>query len=414
MSSGNLVSVIYAPETVYGVTDTPLSGVTAETARFTSESLSGTPTTTSSTEIRTDRMSGGLVATGLEVGGSLETELAAGQFWDDMFEGAMMEAWTSPAVEATDVTLTPNPLDDQEAQMVITGSYATLTATAGDIVQIVAATGMPVTVQIIEIESDTEARVATKAGELAIVAQSLTLRLPQLLVIGKTQYSYTMAKAYTDVLHAPADTDVHSQTYNGTLVNGFSMSATYGEIVTNNFETVANGYLIEPTTSFEQQIVAAGGTVNPASTTGALNASIDFPLFTGENYEATDFCVESLSVTLTNNLDPSNCIGRAAPTAYTLGTANVAVTVSAYLSDSSYDAFMNKKQNLDPISITVTATNNDGGYAFRVQAAQLVFPDPSSEGQDTQTMIEAAGEGKVGANGESAIVIYKLLGEQGV
>ena len=413
MSSGNLVSVIYAPETVYGVTDSPLSGVTAETARFTSESLSGTPTTTSSAEIRTDRMSGGLIATGLEVGGGIDTELASGQFWDDMFKGAMMSDWTAPVVEATDVTLTPNPADDQEAQMVITGSYATLTAVAGDIVQIVPAAGLPVNVQIIEIETDTEARVATKAGESAIVAQSLTLRLPQHLDIGKTQYSYTFGKSYLDVLHEPADTDVHSQTYNGTLVNGFTLGATYGEIVSNTFELLANGYLIEPTTSLEQQIVAAGGTVTPASTTNALNASIDFPLLTGDSYEATDFCTESINLTFTNNLEPSNCIGEAAPSGYSLGTANITIDVSAYLSDEAYDVFMAKKLNLEPISITFTATNNDGGYAFRIEAAQLAFPDPSSEGQDTQTMINASGEGKVGANGESALVVYKLLGEQG-
>ena len=58
MSSGNLVSVVYVPETAYGIPDTPLSGVTAETARFTSESISGTPTTTTSANIRTDRASG--------------------------------------------------------------------------------------------------------------------------------------------------------------------------------------------------------------------------------------------------------------------------------------------------------------------------------------------------------------------
>ena len=43
MSSGNLVSVIYAPETVYGVEDSPLSTVTANTVRFTSESLIDNP-----------------------------------------------------------------------------------------------------------------------------------------------------------------------------------------------------------------------------------------------------------------------------------------------------------------------------------------------------------------------------------
>ena len=112
MSSANLVEVIYLAETEYGVTPAPLSGVTAETARFTSEPLSGTPLTTISAAIRTDRMSSGQVVTGLEVGGDLSTETASSKFQDDFFEAAMMSTWVAAATLSTDVTLTPNPVDD--------------------------------------------------------------------------------------------------------------------------------------------------------------------------------------------------------------------------------------------------------------------------------------------------------------
>lgn len=410
MSSGNLVSVIYAKETVYGETDAPLSGVTAETTRFTSESLSGTPATTTSAEIRTDRMSSGMVVTGLDVGGSIDYELAAGTFWDDFFEAAMMSPWVPAATLAGDtVTLTPDPADDQKADLTSVGDLSTINVAVGDLLQLIPATGSPVTVSVITVVGPNDLVVATEAGQPAITGATMDISIPQYLVIGADQTSFTMSKAYTDVLH-DVTTDEHSQTYTGMLVNGFSINAAYGEIVTGTFETLGNGYdQVFP--SLGQEIETAGGTVNPAEVSSPLNASLDFPLVTTNNAAAA-FCVESLDITFSNNLDPSNCIGVPAPQSYTLGTAQIDITLNSYLSDSSYDSLMASKLSLTPIGITITAQNASGGYGFRVEAAQLSFPDPASEGQDTQTMIQAAGTGKVGANGESALVIYKLVGDQ--
>jgi len=409
MSSGNLVSVILVPETVYGIKDEPLSGVTAETARFTSESLSGTPTTTTSAAIRTDRMSSGQVVTGLEVGGSLDFELAPGDYFDQMFSAAMMSDWTAAQTLSTDVTLTPDPADDQQADLVITGDFSTIGVAVNDVLQLVPATGSPVTVSVITVTSTTELVVATKRGEAAIVGVAMDVVAPAKLTIGALQKSFTVGKSYLDVTH-DVSTDIHSQTYTGSLVNGFTVDATYGSISTGSFELMGNGYELEAP-SYEQQIETAGGTINPAGTEAPLNASIDVPLVTADGV-ATEFCVESFSITFGNNLDPQNCIGKAAPTGYTLGTASIDISSSIYLSDSSYDVWMEGKLTQTPVSMTFTMQNADGGFAFHLAQVQLSFPDPSSQGLDTQTMIEAAGTGKVGANGESAIVIYKLLGDQ--
>lgn len=412
MSSGNLVSVIYVPETVYGTPDTPLSAVTAETARFTSETVSGTPETTVSQNIRTDRNSSGMVVTGLDTGGPIEYELASGQFYEDFLEAAMMEAWNAAVSSSETVSLTPDPLDDQKALMEILGDYSTIGLAAGDFVQLVPVTGSPVNVWVISVDSATEATVSTKRGEDAIVSQTLDVTIPEYLEIGTSTIgrSFTVGKSYKDVIH-DLTTNEHSQTYTGMLVNGYSISASYGEIVTGTFETLGNGYTQEAGESYEQQIVTAGGTVNPAGTEQPLNASIDFPLVIAGG-AATEFCIESLELTFSNNLDPETCIGKQSPQNYTLGTAQIDVSMSAYLSDTSYDALMASKLSLTPLSIGFEATNADGGYSFVLPAVQLSFPDPSSEGLDSQTMIEAAGTAKVGANGESAITVYKLVGDQ--
>lgn len=409
MSSANLVSVVYTPETVYGIKDEPLSAVTAETARFTSESLSGTPTTTESAAIRTDRMSGGQIAVGLEVGGALDTELASGQFFWDFFEAGLMSTWTAVAEIATDVTLTPDPLDDQQADLVITGDFTGIDAIPGVILQLVPATGSPVVVSVISVTSTTELVVATKRGEAAISGVSMDVAVPSYCDIGTNQRSFSIGKSYLDVQHLET-TDNHSQTYTGELVSAFSISASYGEIVTTTFTTQGNGYTQEAP-SYEQQVITAGGTVNPAGTSNPLNASIDVPLVTSDG-TSTTWCMESFTIDLDNGLSPENCIGKSAPQGYTLGTAAINVTASIYNSDTSYDDFMPAKLTQAPISMTFTMENASGGYAIALSAIQLSFPDPSATGANEQATIEATGTGKVGANGESAIRIYRLVGDQ--
>ena len=409
MSSANLVSVVYTPETEYGKKPTPISGVTLETTRFTSESLSGTPTTTESAQIRTDRMSSGQVTTGLDVGGSLDFELAPGKFFDDFFEASMMNTWVAAQSLSTDVTLTPDGSDDQLATLVITGDFTTIGVVADDLLQLIPASGTPVLVSVISVTSTTELEVATKRGEAAIVGVTMDVAKPAHLLIGATQKSFVIGKSYLDVVHE-GGTDIHSQTYTGSLVSGFNVSATYGEIVTGNFATVGNGAELEAP-SYQQQVVTGGGTVNPADSTVPVNASIDVPLVTTDG-TATTFCIESFSLDLDNGLDPTNCIGRIAPTAYTLGTAALSVSANMYLSDTSYDAFMYKKLTQEPLSMMFSMRSIDGGYAFSLAAVQLSFPDPSSGGANQQTMLEATGTAKVGPNGTSALTIWKLVGDQ--
>jgi len=414
MSSANLVSVTYVPETVYGVPDTPLSGVTAETARFTSESLSGTPLTTESVNLRTDRMSSGQVVTGLEVGGDINIELAAGKFYEDFFEAAMMSSWVAQALLSTDVTLTP--ITAQSATLTITGDFSAIGVAVNDVLQLIPASGSPVLVSVISVDSTTECTVATKRDELAIAGVTMDVAVPSYVEIGSKQNgnSFTIGKAYRDVTH-DVGTDEHSQTYSGAYVSGFTVSSTYGEIVTGAFNTMANGYLQEDP-SMEQNIVTAGGTVNPAPTTQSLNASVDVPVVAtadeGSGVLATEFCIESFEIALDNGMDPSNCIGYPAPKNYTLGTAAISITASVYLSDTSYDSLMPGKISQQPVSMTFSMTNTDGGYAFHMPAVQLTFPDPSSTGQNEQTMLEATGTAKVGANGESSLRIYQLVGDQ--
>jgi hypothetical protein len=405
MSSSNLVSVTYTPEATYGVIEAPGVGVTLETARFTSESLSGTPDTAVSTELRTDRMSSGQVTVGLTVGGDLSWELSRDKFFDDWFEAGLMTTWVAKSEVTAEVTLTP--VTDQKADLVL--SVTLPGVVVGDVIQLRPNTSTEAKFLVVVTSIDvanTEFTVATARGQVALTDEDFFVSVPSFAEIGSTKKSFTVSKAYTDVTHL-LTTDQHSQTYAGSLVSGFTVNASYGAILNGSFSTVANGYKQE-FPSYAQAVETASGTVNPAGTSNPLNASTDMPLVTKDGGVATDFCVENISLTLDNGLDPQNCIGKIAPQDFSLGTCEVNISVDAYLSDTSYDAFMAKKLSQDPVSFTFSAENASGGYAFSIIAAQLTFPDPAGAGQNQQVMINATGTAKVGPNGESSIRIYKL------
>lgn len=108
MSSSNLVSITAIEEADYGVT--PATGE-FQTARFVSESLSGTPQTAKSTEIHSDRTSSGQVQVGLDVGGDINMELSADQLQQDFIRAAMMQKEAQPSATMTGKAITVKAID---------------------------------------------------------------------------------------------------------------------------------------------------------------------------------------------------------------------------------------------------------------------------------------------------------------
>jgi hypothetical protein len=405
MSSAAAVEVIAVAETAYGQTPTLGASVEADTVRFVSESLSGTPTTTQSAEVRSDRMSGGLVVTGLESGGDINFELSSDPTFDAFFAGVMMSGWSAALPDATGaITLTKATPDAQVAELTIDFDASGLVA--GDIIVLGgftnAANNGPV--QFVSSADATHITVNVPRAAVSETAAAATVKFPQYVDIGSAISSWTLSKAYTDVTHL-ATTDAHSQRYTGSIVNTMSLNIAYGEIVTGSFGFLSNGYEQEYP-SLSQKITTAGGTVNPAGTANPLNGSVDMPMVTVDG-APTDFCIQNLSIELNNGSTPQNCIGHVAPMKYNLGTADISISASIYLGDQSYDRFMPSKLSMVPIGITMAAVNADGGYAFDLRAVQLSFPDPAAGGGDTPVMIDASGNAKVGPGGTSALRIWK-------
>lgn len=396
MSSSNLVRVTFIEETTLG--ETPASGA-FETVRLNSESLSGTPTTTASAQIRSDRMSSGQIAVGLEVGGELNFELAKDGAFEQLMESAMLDEWDTQAPVSVNLEI------DATAKT-ITRASGDFNA-ALDVGDIISLSGFTNTVnntqaQVVAINSATEIKVVFNESNGAVVDEAglgTSFQRADRLRIGQNKKSFTIEKAFLDLANK-------ALLYKGMMANTMSLNVAYGEIINGTFGFSGTKY--EPVDS-ASEFATFGKTINPTSTTNAFNGSIDMPFVNSSSTGVLDeavFCIQSVALNLNNNMQPQTCIGEAAPKDYSPGEASIEISLSAYLADSNWD-FLARKLSQEPFALGFMVKNGGGFYGFYLPAIQTSFSDPASAGANQQISLEMTGTAKVGENGESALYIYR-------
>lgn len=394
MSSSNEVQVSYIEESVYG--ETPGVG-NFKQARFTSESLSATPDTVESALIRTDRLSSGQVLTGLTLSGDISLEYSKSQDVDDFFEGAMMSSWNTGAsavvvdidIDTVAKTITRDSGDWSASESV--GNVIVLSGNANS--------ENNVPVMISEIQSATVIKYIGPDTMVDETGSGNAYTPSDYIEIGTTKKSYSIEKKFNDLT-------TKGLIYKGAYVDGFSMSAAYGEIVNGSFSFAMADYIQADQAS---ELITNARTVDPAPTSTPFNGTVDLAFLgsaEGGSFQGVDFCVQSVEVSLSNNLQPQNCVGKIGPDNYSLGTAQVTVNLSAYLSDNTWD-FLSKKLSQEAFAIGFLIKNSGGWYGFYMPQVQITFDDPSSQGQNTDIIITATGVAKVGANNEKSLRLSK-------
>ena len=393
MSSSNLVRVTAIEESVYGVT--PAAG-NFETVRFTSEALSGTPETTESQQIRTDRMSSGQVVTGLTVGGDTNHELAKEDIIDKFFESAMYNTWVVDTPVAVDMTI------DTTAKTITraSGDFNT-DVEVGDLVLLSGFTNAENNVQIMvtSIDSATVISYVGVDGMVDEVAVGSSFQVEDKLEIGTTKKSFSMEKQFLDLTTKGIN-------YKGMIASQMSLNFSYGEIAGLSFSFQGNGY---QAVSQAADLITDGRTVNGAATTNSMNGSVDMPFLINSaagTLDESTFCIQSVELSMNNNLTAQTCIGETAPKDYSEGTAQIEVSISAYLANENW-ALLAKKLSQEAFSVGFLVKNVDGYYAFFMPAVQVSFEDPASAGQNQDVILNMSGTAKVGANGESALKIFR-------
>ncbi len=370
-----------------------------KTARFTSEKYSGTPQTTESAQIRTDRMSSGQVVTGLQVTGGHNFELAKEGAIEDFLESAMYNSWST-----TSITNTLSLALDATARTITrgSGSYIDEGLKVGDVVILsdFASAGNNAIIMI-TVLTDTVLTYAGPTG-MATVTESATFTRADKLTIGTTAHSLSIEKAFLDLTNKAI-------IYKGALVSQMSLDVQYGQLISGSFETSANDYESADQAS---EFISYGEYIAAQATTETLNGSVDMPFLTTNvtgSFAQDAFCLQSLKLTMSNNLQAQTCIGRSAPENYSAGTAAIKVELSSYLKDANWD-LLALKLSQAAFSIGFLVKNTDGWYGFFLPAVQVSFDDPASGGANQQISMNMSGTAKVGATGESALAIYRLPG----
>lgn len=391
-SSSNLIRVAYIAESTYG--ETPVAG-NFETARFTSEKLSGSPQTTESKQIRVDRMSSGQITTGLNVEGALSIEVAKEKPIDDFMESAMYSTWATMAQEAVDLTFTAATRNLLRA----TGTWGAYSV--GDFITLGSFVNAAnnVVCMITEVTDTTNIKISAPVGMVDEVATGTTVKRADKLVIGSTKKSFSMEKAYTDLT-------TKGIIYKGMITSQMSFTIAWGDIVTGSFNFMGNSHTLAASAG---EFITNGRTINAAATTNSMNGSIDMPFLASSaigTFGPADFDIKSVSISLNNNLTAQTVIGSVAPKDFSAGTANISVDVGAYLSNSAW-AVMPKKLSQEAFAIGFILKNAGGWYGFYLPALQTSFDDPSSGGQNQDNMIEMKGSARVSDTGGSALVLYR-------
>ncbi len=394
MSSSNLVRLALIEETAFG--ETPAVG-NFETARFISESLSGSPETTESQQIRTDRYHSGNIVTSLSVGGAINFELAKETPIDMLLESAMLNDWQTSLAENADLSINATTRKLTRAA----GDWAVDVA-VGDIITLTGFSTAANNTQVMVAAIDS-ALILSIIGPTTLVTEAdtgNTFKVADKLVIGTNKKSYSIEKAFLDLATKAA-------IYRGMNVSEMSLNVAYGEIINGSFTFQGNGY---ETADLAAEFITDGRTINNPASSQSMNGSIDMPFLgysASGTFEEADVCIQNVTIGVNNNLTTQTCIGRVAPKNFSPGTANVSISLGSYLADENW-SLLASKLTQDPFALGFMVKNSGGAYGFYLPACQVTFDDPASGGANQDIMLDMSGIAKVGANGESPLTIFKI------
>lgn len=390
MSSSNSVRLAFIAESTYG--ETPATG-NFTTARYTSESLSGTPNTVESQQIRTDRLSSGQVLVGLGISGTMNFELAKESALENLMESAMYSTWNTADPDAVNLSI-------NATLKRITRSTGTFDLAVGDFITLSGFTNAANNTQVM-VSALISTTVIEYVGPTLVTetGTGTSLARADKLSIGTTKKSFSMEKAFLDLTNK-------ALVYKGMVASNMGLNFTYGQLATGSFQLSGKSYLIADEAS---ELITNTRTLNAAATSKTLNGSIDMPFLASSalgSLATTGFDIQSVTLALNNNLTAQNVIGELAPVDYSSGTAQISVTLSAYIGNNMWSV-LSKKLSQESFALAFQVKNSDGWYGFYLPAVQVTFEDPASAGQNKDIMVSMTGTAKVGSSGEKALTIYR-------
>jgi len=333
MSSSNRVGLYYIKQAQKD--EIPAGNLTR--VRYINESLNGSPDTTESQAIVTDRQPQGQIVTGLTAGGSIGFELSRSKDIDDLLEGAMYSQWQPEIIiPALELAVVAGTKEITRAA----GSFIDDGLKVGDVIVLngFANSENNTIVQITALEAGkiTYAGSEKMVDEAADADNNETITRPSFLDIGTTKSRFLISKEYEDV---GANSSI---LYPNSIVDGFSLNIAHRELASINFDFVS-GYDTPDVKLSDGRTIESVGAPTP------INGSADAGKTTVGN-QVAPYCIRSLGISLNNNNSEKNDLGEVAAADHNEGGAQISVELGAYLEEASFD-LVKKKSDQTPFGL---------------------------------------------------------------
>ena len=375
-ASANRTGIRYVEESTWGTT--PATPTLTE-LRYTGEGVNFDIETTTSNEIRSDRMTSDLVQTNQSTGGNIDFELSFDAF-DDFIEAAMFNEFGSAVGINGEVTIS---FDNASSEIrdsangfgnVVVGQWVYVSGASNSgnngyfRVTAVDGGGADITVD------------GTLTDEAASASVTIT---GQRLINGVTAKFFSLEKTFNDT------TVPTYQYFTGVYVNGMSLSFETGSILTGSFDLLGKGSSVTTTR-------IASPTDQAASTNDVMNAVNNVSAVEIDNV-AFDCSIQSMSVDMTNNLRQQNAIGELAACGIGLGRFELTGDISLYFEDETE---LNKYINNTSFQMSFRVQDGSGNaYVFTMPNCEYESMNVNASGLDTDVILEGSYRALLGAVG---------------
>jgi hypothetical protein len=333
-SSGSFGQLRYIPETVIGTTPVAGNGVNL---RQTGPTLKAAVATTTSKEIRADRLASGLTRTDLNIDGGFNFELSAKEY-DPFLEGLLGASFTHYGANglgtvfglttaALLVTAAVAPTTTSAFSVLVAGSWFKIVPPVG-------ATAAQKTYF-----SDAWFKVASTTATTVVLDASTPITGAGLGITAVAGYAisqssltnaatltrgFTMEYAMTDI--------VQFLPFQGMRVNQMDLDVQVGNIVTGSFGFVGQGHsgMVAATT--------LPGTPVASQTFDVMNSVADVGLLmeNGVNLLTAGSFIKSVKFSISNNMRGQKAVGVFGNAGVGLGELAITGTLELYVADGTY------------------------------------------------------------------------------
>jgi hypothetical protein len=350
----------FSTESTWG--ETPATPLTRE-LRITSESLIHDKNTVVSEIVISDRQRADILEVGQSASGDINYELSYGD-WEEFFESSFYNTIASATVLDSSTTFT--------------ASTVTMGSTGTDLTTFVADQWVRFYTPGVANDGAVAQIVSRTSSVLTITGTTLTATVVSANVTGRRLRNGTTEKSF--FIEVDFDDITAVKWFNGMVVGTQTMNAAVDSIVTGSWSFVGKAGNTASTTQASTVITTAGTETPMTATANVINLK--------EAGIVLSTCVQSIDLTIENNIRAIRCIGSKPAKDLGAGGVDVTGTMNVYLEDIT---LYNKMINHTETSLSFEFKDVTGNsIVMTIPSLYYTSGDPTISGQDADVLMPMA------------------------